>query len=150
MSKISEIYVASPKGAAMQSDDLLVISDYNGVTYDTKAVTGKEIRLCKEYICRLNQSGISAPTNTGFESNLSGTITLARTSAGTYTFTNSVSEFTANKTFVFVTNGGGGIGVYYQVAYVSTTVITLYTWNSSGSLADGLLNDASFNIKVIN
>lgn len=38
--KISEL---SAKGASIQKDDLLIISDYNGSTYDTKSVTGANI-----------------------------------------------------------------------------------------------------------
>mgnify|MGYP003342086371 CR=1 FL=1 len=38
--KISE---SSAKGASIEKDDLLIISDYNGSTYDTKSVTGANI-----------------------------------------------------------------------------------------------------------
>ena len=38
--KISEL---SAKGASIEKDDLLIISDYNGSTYDTKSVTGANI-----------------------------------------------------------------------------------------------------------
>ena len=38
--KISDL---TAKGAAIEKDDLLIISDYNGSTYDTKSVTGANI-----------------------------------------------------------------------------------------------------------
>jgi len=39
--KISEL---SAKGANLEDDDLLIISDYNGTTYDTKKITGLQIK----------------------------------------------------------------------------------------------------------
>ena len=38
-----KISALTAKGASLQKDDLLVISDYNGSTYDSKSVTGANI-----------------------------------------------------------------------------------------------------------
>ena len=81
---------------------------------------------------------------------LTGTLTFARTSAGTYTITNSVAEFTANNTFVFFQNSGGSLTRLFQYAITSTTVITIYSWTGAGSLSEGLLGSDSIEIKIIN
>ena len=96
--KLTEL---TAKTGALEGTDVLVISDYNGATYDTKKITGSQIVPYKVYITNISQTGTSAPTTSGGYSQLTGTITLARTTTGTYTLTNSVAEFTANNTFLF-------------------------------------------------
>ena len=138
------------KTGALEGTDVLVISDYNGATYDTKKITGSQIVPYKVYITNISQTGTAAPTTSGGYSQLTGTLTFARTSAGTYTITNSVAEFTANNTFVFFQNSGGSVTRLFQYAITSTTVITIYSWTGAGALSDGLLGSDSIEIKIIN
>ena len=145
--RISEL---TAKSGAIEATDLLVISDYNGATYDTKKITGAQIVPYKSFIGVLNQSGTSAPTITGGYSQLTGILTFSRTSVGTYKVTNSVAEFIANKTFVFHQNGTGAYNRLFQFSVSSTTEITFNTWTGGGSLDDGLLAGDSFEIKIIN
>lgn len=145
--KLTEL---TAKTGALEGTDVLVISDYNGATYDTKKITGSQIVPYKTYITNISQTGTADPTTSGGYSQLTGTITLARTSAGTYTLTNSVAEFTANNTFVFFQNSGGAYNRLFQYEITSTTVITIYSWTGAGSLSDGLLGDDSIEIKIIN
>ena len=145
--KLTEL---TAKTGALEGSDVLVISDYNGATYDTKKITGSQIVPYKTYITNISQTGTAAPNTSGGYSQLTGTLTFARTSAGTYTITNSVAEFTANNTFVFFQNSGGSVTRLFQYAITSTTVITIYSWTGAGSLSDGLLGDDSIEIKIIN
>ena len=145
--KLTEL---TAKTGALEGTDVLVISDYNGATYDTKKITGSQIVPYKTYITNISQTGTAAPTTSGGYSQLTGTLTFARTSAGTYTITNSVAEFTANNTFLFFQNSGGSVTRLFQYAITSTTVITIYSWTGAGSLSDGLLGSDSIEIKIIN
>ena len=145
--KLTEL---TAKTGALEGSDVLVISDYNGATYDTKKITGSQIVPYKTYITNISQTGTAAPTTSGGYSQLTGTLTFARTSAGTYTITNSVAEFTANNTFLFFQNSGGSVTRLFQYGITSTTVITIYTWTGAGALSDGLLGSDSIEIKIIN
>ena len=150
MSIQKKITDLTAKTGALEGSDVLVISDYNGATYDTKKITGAQIVPYKVYIANISQSGTAAPTVTGGYSQLTGTLTFARTATGTYTITNSVAEFTANNTFVFFQNSGGAYNRLFQYEITSTTVITIKTWSGAGSLADSLLGSDSLEIKIIN
>ena len=109
--RISEL---TAKVGAIEDTDLMVISDYNGATYDTKKVTGSQIRPYKVYLANISQTSTSAPTVNFNYSELSGTLTFTRVNVGEYLITNSVAEFTLNKTFVFNNVGDGTIIKYYQ------------------------------------
>jgi hypothetical protein len=150
MSIQKKITDLTAKTGALEGTDVLVISDYNGSTYDTKKITGYQIVPYKVYITNISQTGTSAPTVTGGYSQLTGTITLARTTTGTYTLTNSVAEFTANNTFLFFQNSSGSVTRLFQYEITSTTVITIKTWTGAGALSDGLLSSDSIEIKIIN
>jgi hypothetical protein len=144
--RISEL---TAKSGSIEDTDLMVISDYNGATYDTKKVTGAQINPYKVYLANISQSGASAPTVNYSYSELSGTLTCTRVSAGIYLITNSVAEFTLNKTYIFNTNGVGTTIKYFHHQIASTTEIYIYAFNSSGVVADGLLSDNSIEIKII-
>jgi hypothetical protein len=146
--KISEL---TPKAAQLQDDDLIMISDYNGTTYDTKSVTGADIRPFKTILFTISQSGTAAPTKDwSYETEVSQTFTLARTSAGQYTLTASSALFTASKTFINISLGGSGIGANIGAYRTSTTVITFYTANSATATpTDSLLDIANLEIKII-
>ena len=144
--RISEL---TAKSGAIEDTDLMVISDYNGATYDTKKVTGAQINPYKTYLAHFYQSGTNAPTINYSYSELTGTLTFTRVRVGEYLITNSVAEFTLNKTFVFHNAGAGTIIKYYQYQIDSTTQIYIYTYNSAGVTADGLISDNSLEIKII-
>lgn len=144
--KISEL---TAKGSQIEDTDLLQISDYNGSTYDTKSVTGANIRPFYTVMFNLSQSGTSAPTkNWSYETEVAQTFTLARTAVGTYTLTASSALFTANKTFAFITPGGSSAGISYGVIRDSTTQLTIYSTNAGGYV-DGVLDLAFLKINII-
>jgi hypothetical protein len=145
--RISEL---TAKTGLIEDTDLMVISDYNGTTYDTKSVTGAQIKPFKTYLASISQIGTSAPTVNYSYSDLTNTVTLTRVSDGNYQLTLSGAEFTANKTFVQITNGSSGssyiLGAYRQ----STTVVRFYSSDSNTQvLVDSALTDAQIEIKII-
>lgn len=146
--KISEL---TPKAAQLQDDDLLMISDYNGATYDTKSVTGANIRPYKTIMFAITQTGTSAPTvNYSYTDEVTQTFTLARTGVGQYTLTASSALFTANKTFVSFTLSGMMGSILIGGSQASTTVISFFTQNSTtGANTDSALDEAQLEIKII-
>jgi hypothetical protein len=52
---------------------------------------------------------------------------------------------------VYITlSGTSNLGSYVRYTRDSVSTITIYTYNSSDTLTDGILDNASFEIKVIN
>jgi hypothetical protein len=146
--KISEL---TAKASQIEDTDLIMISDYNGATYDTKSVTGANIRPFTTLSFVLSQASTSAPTKVySYETEVSQTFTLARTSVGLYTLTASSALFTANKTFVTISNGIGGAGIIVGAYRASTTVISFYSSDSvTQATIDNVLDNATLEIKII-
>jgi hypothetical protein len=145
--KISEV---TPKAAQLQDDDLLIISDYNGATYDTKSVTGANIRPFTTIMFNLSQTGTSAPTNNwSYEAEVTQTFTFARVNTGVYSITASSALFTSNKTFVTV-NKGINTTCLIGAKVVSTTVIYIYANDSTTAAStDSIIDNAHLKINII-
>lgn len=146
--KISEL---TPKAATLEDDDLLMISDYNGATYDTKSVTGANIRPYKTVMFNISQSSTSAPTkNFSYETEVTQTFTFARLSTGVYELTSSSSLFTASKTFINISLGSGPNGACVGCYRIDATTIYIVTSDgATASFTDGLLTNATLEIKII-
>ena len=145
--KISEL---TAKVGAIEDTDLMVISDYNGATYDTKKVTGAQVRPYKTYLVSISQSGTSAPTFNYSYSELTSSVTLGRRGVGLYSITLSASEFTLDKTFVHISSGQGGVGVVLEAYRNSATQVYIGSSDSlSQAYMDSLLNDCQIEIKII-
>jgi len=146
--KISEL---TPKAAQLEDSDLVMVSDYNGSTYDTKSVTGANIRPFKTISFVISQFGALTPVvDYSYVSEVTQTFTLARTSTGTYTLTASSALFTTNKTFINISLGGSGSGANVGAYRTTTTEIIFYTADSTtGTLTDSLLDLATLEIKII-
>lgn len=143
--KISEL---TPKASTLEDTDLLMISDYNGATYDTKYVTGANVRPYKVYLAVINQSGTGAPSSSWNYDEFSTTLTWARTGVGSYTLTSSGTEFANLKTYVQITTGNSILG-WIGVVRTSTSVLTFKTYDGTQTLADSVLSSAQLEIKII-
>ena len=144
--KISEL---TPKAAQLQDDDLLMISDYNGATYDTKSVTGANIRPFKTIMFNISQTSTSAPTvNYSYETEVSQTFTWSRVSVGNYRLTASSALFTANKTFCQITLGNNILDLSAGVVVTSTTILDITNCTAS-SVVNSLLSNTILEIKII-
>jgi hypothetical protein len=146
--KISEL---TAKASQLQDDDLVMVSDYNGATYDTKSVTGANIRPFKTILFNVSQSGTAAPTvNFSYETEVTQTFTFTRDSAGVYKLTASSALFTLDKTFITISLGGAGSGANIGAYRQSTTQILFYTADSTTSIvSDSLITLANLEIKII-
>ena len=144
--KISEL---TAKASQLQDDDLLIVSDYNGATYDTKSVTGANIRPFKTVMFNISQTGTSAPTvNYSYTDEVTQTFTWSRLSVGNYRLTSSSALFTSNKTFCQITLGTSILDLSACVVVTSTTQLDITNCTAS-SVLDGLLTNASLEIKII-
>ena len=146
--KISEL---TAKGAQLEDSDLVMVSDYNGATYDTKSVTGANIRPFKTISFVISQAGALAPTkDCSYETEVTQTFTFARIAAGTYTITASSALFIASKTFINISLGGSAASANIGAYRTSTTEIIFYTADSTtGTTSDSYLDEATLEIKII-
>lgn len=81
------------------------------------------------------QAGTAAPTATVIENTLGGTVVLARSGVGVYTFT-LTGAFTLLKTFIRATVDSGATAVIVRVAHTSANVVTITTATEAGVAAD--------------
>ena len=146
MLKISDF---PAKGAQIEDSDLLLISDYNGATYDSKYVTGANVRPFKTVIFNISQVGTNAPTvNYSYVGEVTQTFTFSYLSVGNYRLTSSSALFTSNKTFCQITLGSNILDLQAGVVVASTTQLDITNCTASSTL-DGLLTSANLQITII-
>ena len=143
--RISEL---TAKVGLIEDTDLMVISDYNGATYDTKKVTGAQIKPYKTYLVSISQSGTSAPTVNYEYSELTSTIIWTYISIGVYEATLSVNELTNDKTFFQVSLGAGTMG-FYSVVRTASTKFRVRNYDIAGTSQNSMLLDTMIEIKII-
>jgi len=137
------------KGAQIEDSDLLLISDYNGATYDSKSVTGANVRPFKTVIFNISQVGTNAPTvNYSYVGEVTQTFTFSYLSVGNYRLTSSSALFTSNKTFCQITLGSNILDLQAGVVVTSTTQLDITNCTASTTL-DGLLTSANLQITII-
>ena len=86
----------------------------------------------------ISQVTTSAPTVTVLQNTITGTMTWARSGAGTYTLTNSGTSFTDLKTLVFI-NGGSVAGSVVEWEWTSTSVVTIKTNGADTKMTKGAI-----------
>lgn len=129
------------EGELYQDTDTGLIYSRNGATI---YVVGS-VAEYKVYRANLSQTGTAAPTADVFENTLSGTPSFFRTAVGTYEL-RLTGEWTNNKTFIIVNNFiKQGLMLCYRV---SSTTITMSTYDTTFTLADDILDDTSIEIRV--
>lgn len=143
-----------PVSADHRNGDWLVTDIYEGEFYQntttgflyTRTPTGivKSETLVRSHSAKLLQSGVNIPSSTVCQSTLLGTVTYARSVAGSYTLTTSVANFTAGKTIVLT---GGSIVGFVTFEVTSTTVITIQSYNIAGVQSDNIIT-CDFKIEI--
>lgn len=148
MNKLEKIPLNSKASRRLLNAALVIADDYNKVVETVNEVIDEVALLAPEpttkytYALTVTQTGANAPVVTELENTL-GTVTWARTGAGTYTAT-SDGLFTEGKTlpnsnaetFTDKTTGN-----QITAVWTSVNVITITTVNNSDVLTDGLLTD---------
>lgn len=120
--------------------------DKNSAGVETKVVSGAVADAAKAYDAILTQTGTDAPTAQVFGTNDIGAIVWARSAEGVYTGT-LVGAFTANKTAIHVTVGGGSTAFTAQATRTSADVVTISTFDD-GFVPDDLEGTLYVNIQV--
>lgn len=100
------------------------------------------------YIASLTQTSTTAPVATVQQNDFSAlaTLTWARTSAGFYTLTASKPIFTSAKTRVKL----GSVKGLVEVTSITSTVITIKTYDDAASIADVKLLNTAIEVQVWN
>ena len=105
----------------------------------------------KVYRALLTQTGTDAPVATVLENTLGGEVVWSYTNVGDYLATLS-GAFTANKTFVLLTNGkltaGQGGLTTVAAAHVDGNSIAMSVSDANGDFGDDVLQMASIEIRV--
>ena len=148
--KISQL---TAKTTDLKSTDLLEVSEYNGVDYDTKKITGAQIIPYKTILFNISQVTTGNPSvNTSFvSSEVTQSFGFSRVSAGNYKVTASSVLFTSGKTYTIISCGNNNTLTNLGIYVGSTTEIYFYSSNSlTGVATDSLLDFANIEIKIIN
>ena len=143
--RISELTAST---VIIQDTDLMVISQLTDGIYSTKSITGAKVNPFKRYLSSITQTSTSAPTVNYSYSELTSTITWAYISTGIYEATLTDAELTLNKTFLSIYIGSGTVG-FYTIVRTTTAKFRVSTYNTSGTLTNGLLLDSQIEIKII-
>lgn len=102
----------------------------------------------KTFIFHLSQTGTSAPIIGANENELDGTFAMVRYSTGVYGLTSSSNVFTVGKVYGFGTRGSGA--GWIAISSVINSRVDIQTFNSAGSLSDGVLDFSIIEIRVYN
>lgn len=103
----------------------------------------------KVYTALLSQVATGAPTVTVLDNTLSGAIVWTRNAVGDYVGT-LAGAFTNLKTAILPNTGFvNGIGSF-AITRVSADVISIFSWDSTGTDADSILNEQTIEIRVYN
>jgi hypothetical protein len=129
-------------------------SKWDVIAVVTEGVT-PSLATAAVYRALLSQSSTAAPTATVAEQTLAGTLTWSYVGVGRYRLTNSVAEFVANKTHIFMGSSFNVSGGQTQLRTIrsSTTVIDLEILDCdptipTAGLANGLMTETPFTILV--
>ena len=138
--------ISSYPSATPASGDLILGTQLSATSLDkTRNFTASAITAAglgyTSYTALLTQTGTAAPTATVLLSNLTATLTWARTGAGTYTLTAGAATFTNNKTIVFFNNGNAAPNTN-KWTRTSDTVLTITTG------ADAAITNGSFEVRI--
>lgn len=129
-------------GIRLVQNDTVVLMHVN----DEWQVVARPSRRTRHWTAMLTQGGTSDPTANVIANDMVGTISLSRYAVGRYSIDSTSPEFIENLTWVMVSGVGNGATA---VAYWNDTdQIYIDTYNSAGSLADGILSDTAIEIRA--
>ena len=100
----------------------------------------------KIFVGILTQTGTSNPS-AAFNITDFGSPTIDRDGVGAYSVNFIGGPMTFPKTYLSIVNGVAGIGIV-NAQYVSANLVRIYTYNTSGVLTDGILNNAQIVITI--
>lgn len=99
----------------------------------------------QSYMFNIQQAGTFAPSVFQYVVNTTGVISFARTSTGVYTAT-LTGAFLAPKTYLQISGSNNGL---LEVSRTSDNVITIRTYDTTGTLADGIMTNTFLEIRIL-
>ena len=133
--------ISSSALAASRTFDLPDASGTIALTSDIPVVP-------KVYVALISQTGTANPTLTIIRNDFSGTISATRNAAGDYTLTNTLPEFTNNKTTACINNSTNYAVKFTGATRTGNTTISLAVFNLSGVAVDTYLLGDVLQIEV--
>lgn len=119
--------------------------------YWTAVYASSIARHVKEYRACLTQTSTNAPVENGTPISNIGTVTYARTGVGIYTITKNVADG-GGSTIGFFTSGTiinfSELKGFIEVTSITSEVITFKTYDTSGTLSDGILTNTGLSITI--
>jgi len=137
MKKFSEFTQATN----LTDQDLLLISQYDGVSaYETKYITANlaESVSKKEFIARIDQSGVTAPNITVIKDDFGDTYTTVYSSTGDYVLQGFNSELTSDVE-IYINTNNLNAGEYVKTFYNAVNEVKIQTFDNGLSAADSVL-----------
>ena len=134
----------------LQSTDLLIISSDNGAGYDTRSITAGMLESAgkKRFICKMNQSGTSAPNIlTIFQDDFNDTYTTNYVGVGTYELIGFNSELDDDCEIEINANVLSSTH-FVELVYSATNKLLIRTYDSSYTLVNNVFSSDNIFFKV--
>ena len=142
MKKFSEFTQAT----SLTDQDLLLISQWDGVSaYETKYITANLAESVdkKEFIARIEQTGVTAPTITVIKDDFNDTYSTFYIGAGSYEISGFNCELTGDEE-ISVNVNNLPLSVFMRTGNVSTTNIYINTSDVATTLINGVIPNATY------
>lgn len=141
MKKFSEF----PQATSLTEQDLLLISQYNGVDYETKYIKGNVSSgvPVKEFIAMIEQTGTSAPNITVIKDDFNDTYTTAYNSTGNYDIIGFNNELTGDEE-IYINMNNVPVGFWLQTFYSAPDTINIVTSDLSSVPQDAVILYATY------
>lgn len=143
-------YNQLPDLGTLESTDLVpMLRPFQDEGKASMADLGTFVQPYAKIIGTITQSGGSAPVLTIFENNTGATLTTAYITNGQYEINSDIAIFVQYQLWVYVGNNlvNQLTDYTYQLMYSTSTQLYLFS-TQSGTLADSVLENASFEIRI--
>lgn len=142
MKKFSEF----PQATSLTNDDLLLISQWDGVSaYETKYVKANLAESVdkKEFIARIEQTGVTAPTLTVIKDDFNDTYTTIYNGLGDYAIQGFNSELTSDEE-IYINTNNLQAGNFVKTTPQAVNEINIETFDNALNPADNILINPTY------
>ena len=135
-----------PQATSLTNDDLLLISQWDGVSaYETKYVKANLAESVdkKEFIARIEQTGVTAPTLTVIKDDFNDTYTTVYNGLGDYAIQGFNSELTSDEE-IYINTNNLQAGNFVRTTPQAVNEINIETFDNALNPADGILINPTY------
>lgn len=135
-----------PQATSLTNDDLLLISQWDGVSaYETKYVKANLAESVdkKEFIARIEQTGVTAPTITVIKDDFNDTYTTVYNGLGDYAIQGFNSELTSDEE-IYINTNNLQAGNFVKTTPQAVNEINIETFDNALNPADGILINPTY------